>query len=261
MISFEVPSIPLILEAKTKSTSEMALLREIMRLSAIPLALFTFSFALGGQTSQSESAQTGTLKVTVFDTIDRIVPNITVVIQGNGVKRTFVSGEQESHEFDLPAGVYTITSEMGYGYYYPFKRAPVSIHSGTTTLINVLAPIRVLMTGTTVGTESVTQLAPEPKYETIRIPNSSAPELTLVVQYDQKREQGMVFEYKDGARPFSGVIVTYDALTVIADVIRIDKETLRIEAMGNAIIEDGKKRNHFQEKRITFREGKVIVED
>jgi hypothetical protein len=242
-------------------SSDMVLIR-IMKLFVIPFALlFTASFPLGSQSSQSTSEQTGRLKVTVFDTIDRIVPNITVVIQGNGIKRTFVSGEQESHEFDLPVGIYTITSEKGYGYNYPFKRAPVRIESGTTTLINVLAPMRVLVTGTTVGTESVTQLATEPKYEIFRAPNLSAPELTLVVQYDQKHERGKIIEYKDGARPFSGVIVTYDALTVIADVIRVDKETLRIEATGNVIIEDGKKRTHFQDRRIVFKEGKAINED
>jgi hypothetical protein len=201
------------------------------------------------------------LKVTVFDTIDRIVPNITVFIKGHGINRTFVSGEQESYDFDLPAGTYTITSEMRYGYNYPFKRAPVRIPAGTTTLINVLAPMRVLVTGTTVGTESVTQLAPEPKYETVSVPNSAAPGLNLVVQYDKKQERGRIVEYKDGARPFSGVIVTYDALTVIADLIRMDKETLRIEATGNVIIEDGKKRTHFQEKSIIFKEGKAIIED
>lgn len=222
----------------------------IRRLITILLAfIFANSPALQGQASRSPQP-TGKLKITIFDTADRIVPNVQVSIQGNGTRQAFMSGDQASHEFDLPSGIYTITTEMSNGYNYPFRRSDFFVEAGATILINVLPPMRITSVGTGVGTGSFVDVAPRPKYQEFKVPGSSKPEMNLVVQYDQKSERGGVIEYKDGARPFSGVVVTYNVMTIVADVVRLDKETLRIEARGNVIVEDGKKRERVEQKEI-----------
>jgi len=165
------------------------------------------------------------------------------------------------YEFDLAPGIYAITSDRGYGYYFPFKRSSFHIESGATTMINVLPSLRVLSIGTVIGDKDVTELAPEPKYETLRLMGIPTPEVSLVIQYDHKLQRASSVEYKNAARPFSGVVVTYDALTVIADQVNLDKGTLRVEAKGNVIVEDGKTRTHTKRKVIEFRGGKAIVKD
>jgi hypothetical protein len=198
---------------------------------------------------------TGRLKVTVLDTIDRIVPNVPITIEGNGQKRKFVSDEQLSHEFELPAGLYHITSQKGFGYFFPFRRAPFRVVPGNTTLINVTPSFRVLAIGTVLGEKDLTELAPEPKYQYLAVPQSLNPELSLLVQYDHRREYKRAVEYTDGERPFTGVIVSYDVIMICADKVRIEKDSLRIRAEGNVVIEDGKQRVHAKEKVLEFRTG------
>lgn len=198
---------------------------------------------------------TGRLKVTVLDTIDRLVLNVPVTIEGNGQRRSFVSDEQQSHEFELPGGVYYITSQKGLGYFFPFRRAPFRVVPGDTTMINVTPSFRVLAIGAIVGDKDLTELAPAPKYQYLAVPQSPNPELSLLVEYDHRRENKRAVEYTGNERPLTGVIVSYDVITICAEKVRIEKDSLRVEAHGNVVIEDGKQRVHAKEKVLEFRNG------
>jgi len=232
-----------------------------MRMFPSLISLLSIIIAASGSQSPQSQQPVGKVRISIFDTIDRIVPNITITIQGNGVIHKFTSGEKAYYEFDLAPGIYTVISDKGNGYYFPFRRSAFKIESETTTLINVLPINRVLTIGTVIGDRDVTQLAPEPKYESLKVTDTSTTEIGIVVQYDHKREQAKSIEYRDGARPFSGVVVTYGALTIIADVVSIDKVTLRVEAIGNVIVEDGKTRFQADRKVIEFRKGKAVLGD
>ena len=231
-----------------------------MRTLAIPLIITLVQLAAPMPQSAGSRQPQGKLRVTVLDTIDRIVPNIPITIEGNSISRTFVSGDKEYYEFDLPAGIYRISTDKGNGYNYPFERSDFFLEAGTTSLINVLPVMRILAIGTGVGEgASFVDLAPKPKYDAFKVPNSLRTETILMVQYDRKRGRGKVIAYEDGARPFSGVVLTFDVLTIIADAITVDEETLRIEATGNVIFEDGRRREHTKQKTIEFKNGKAVV--
>lgn len=225
------------------------------KLAAVLLVLLVTSIQGRRPVAAHRYQSTGRLKVTVLDTIDRIVPNVPITIEGNGQKQTFVSDEELCHEFALPAGLYHITSQKGVGYFYPFRRAPFRVVPGNTTLINITPSFRVLAIGTVLGEKDLIELAPEPKFQYLAVPQSPNPELTLLVQYDHKREDKRAIEYTDGERPFTGVIVTYDIITICADKVRIEKDSLRLTAEGNVVIEDGKQRVHTKGKVLEFKNG------
>jgi hypothetical protein len=232
----------------------------LIKTLAIFLILAFAHLAATAPQSAGTEQSTGKLRVAVLDTIDRIVPNIPVTIEGNNIRRTFVSEDRAYYEFDLPAGIYRITTHKGNGYYYPFRRSDFFLEAGTTALINVLPAMRITAIGTGIGEgASSVDLAPKPKYEMFHVPNSFRPETSLIIQYDCKRGRGKAIAYEARARPFNGVIVTYDVLTIIADAITVDKETLRIEATGNVIIDDGRRREHAQQKTIEFKDGKAVI--
>ncbi len=233
--------------------------RVVMKAGVVLLALLLI--ASTRQRDVVASPSTGMLKVTVLDTIGRIVPNIPITIEGNGAKCTFSSEDYGSHEFELPAGLYQITSEKGFGYYFPVKRAPFRIVAGTTTLINVTPAPRILVIGAVLGEKDHVELAPKPKYQSLAIPNTATPELSLLVQYDHSRNRVNATEYTADKRPFSGVIVSYDVLTVCADRVTIAKGSLRVLAEGNVIVEDGQQRVHAERKVLEFRNGIPVMLD
>jgi hypothetical protein len=232
----------------------------LIKPAVVSLALLFIALS-GRPASLAASQSSGRLKVTVLDTLGRSVPNISMLIEGNGTKRTFSSNDDLSHEFELPGGVYRITSQKDGGYYFQFKRAPFRIVSGHTTLINVIPPLRILAIGTVVGEKDFVNLAPEPQYRSMAVPHSANPELNLLVQYDHMRDRGNAIEYTGHARPFSGAIVSYDALSICADWVTIDKGSLRVRAEGNVIIEDGKERVQAKHKVVEFINGIPVMLD
>jgi hypothetical protein len=233
----------------------------VTKRAVVLLALLLIAVA-GQPAPLVASPSTEKLKVTVLDTIGRLVTNIPITIEGNGTTRTFLSSEDISHEFELPAGLYQITSQKDAGgYYFPFKRAPFRILSGNTTLINVTPALRILAIGTVLKKKDFIKLAPEPKYQSLVVPHSATPELSLLVQYDHRRDHADAIEYTNHARPFSGVIVSYDKLTICADRVRIAKGSLRVRAEGNVLVEDGKQRAHAKLKVLKFRNGVPVMLD
>jgi hypothetical protein len=107
----------------------------------------------------------------------------------------------------------------------------------------------------------MTREAPEPKYDVFDVPDSAVTEIDLVIQYDLKREGGEIIEYQYEGRPLSGVVVSYDVLTVSADRVKLDKKKLRVEAEGHVIIEDGKSRTRAERLAVEFKDGKPVKVD
>lgn len=229
---------------------------------AVLLLTSLLFIAVAGRPAPVTAPSTGRLKVTLLDTIGRLVPNIPITIEGNGTRHTFLSNGDIAHDFELPAGLYRITSqEDAGGYYFPFKRAPFQIVSGNTTSINVTPALRILAIGTVLKKKDLIEMAPEPKYQSLAVPHSANPELSLLVQYDHRRERGDSIQYTDHARPFSGVMVSYDGLTICADKVTIAKSLLRVRAEGNVIVEDGKQRVQAKRKVLEFRNGVPVILD
>lgn len=231
----------------------------MMKTSAISLILAIAQLAASAPQSAASRQSTGKLRVAVLDTLDRLVPNIPVTIEGSNIHRTFVSEGKAYYEFDLPVGVYRITTDKGNGYYYPLRRSDFFLEAGTTSFSNVFPAMRITVIGTGIGEgASFVDFAPKPKYEKFQVPKSLRPETGLVIQYARKRRRGKAVAF-EGRRPFNGLVVTYDVLTIIADAITVDTETLRIEATGNVIIEDGRRREHAERKIIEFKDGKAVT--
>jgi hypothetical protein len=71
----------------------------------------------------------------------------------------------------------------------------------------------------------------------------------LLVRYGRRKEQGEVVQYEAAQveRGFpEGVTVSYDVLTIVADTVRFNKHTFRLEAEGNVKVQDGKQRVVFK---------------
>ena len=129
----------------------------------------------------------GKVEGSVFDiTGEAIIPNYKVTVEGNNIKQISVTGENGQFEFDLPAGIYHISTEANW--YYPLKRASFQIKPNTTSIINIYPSnhiTSIALTVTDSGVRDIYSYAKQPKYEIISVSKISP--LALVVQFDKKK--------------------------------------------------------------------------
>jgi len=159
-----------------------------------------------------------------------------------------------AYEAELPPGIYEISTEISG--WYAVRRARFRLLPGMTITITLAPPLRVSSVALEVTTSGISEpvtTLPPPKYDSFLLPPLASAQLDLVIRFVRKRTR-MGFVKYDG-----GTIATYNALTLSATKLRLDRRTFRIEAEGNVIVEDGKDRTHAKGAVVEFKEGEPIV--
>jgi hypothetical protein len=246
--------------------------------SALISSILGIGISLAPPIAQSQSRKsqpTGQLKITLKDLNDSVIQSNEITVRGR-VIRTCRSDTKGECEFELPAGIYRVfahkcskvwicfpvSSEVK-ECWHRFERAPFHILPGRSLWINLLPEEPAFITYCH-GLKSPPGLRKDvrwaidpPKYVSISIDSSLKPALNLLVQFKTNRESKGFVEYgsADSTPGKPNVIVSYDALTIYADRIRISKSPLRLRAVGQVVIEDGKQRKYASEIDLTFNGG------
>lgn len=218
--------------------------------------------------SQSVTKQLAALKGTIrFLTVDGApLGRARVTLEGQGSTRVIDVTElmNGTYEFRVPPGVYHLTVT------YPTltKRAAIRLRDSTVVTVDLPVvfemivdrarppnwkPQERLNKGVVDGEEEAFQ-------ETLI--KVSADPSELMIRYGKWDESGALLKYEgapvhfiaDGREQdkFLPVMVSFNLLTIYANKVCYDPKTQRLTADGDLIIENGRKRDHFQHAEIDF---------
>lgn len=194
---------------------------------------------------------------------------ITVLIEGKNLRRE-VSLNQQADEMsasvELPVGIYRVSTKRTFDN-YKFVRSAFRVRSQTVTRINIFPPYRVSAIFTHLdenGFRDEYLYDEEPKYQTFNVPQNKNKNINLVVQFNQKKQLGKITAFtganvRAGSDLFKseGMMASYDSFSIYANELRINSQTLEIEAFGNIVLENGAKRERAERAKIFFEGGEL----
>jgi hypothetical protein len=206
------------------------------------------------------SAQSpGHVKGTIVDSNGAVVTNVTVAFKTNGQTRKVVTNQEGYYEIELPIGLYRVTTHVPG--FCASQRALFRVQPSSNILLNLTLTVCPLAhflkmdkSGRYVGEEA--RYIDPFESESFRIRTSSGARLNLLIRYGQHHRMNGTVEYQ-GTKVVngvpSGVTISYDVLTIVADKVRLNKKTLLLQAEGNVIVEDGKRRMTFAHVEVNFK--------
>ena len=190
-------------------------------------------------TVQAQQTALGKVTGCVFDQQDALILGNEVTIENQSFRKSVMPNPEDGkYTFEVPPGIYTVTTKQGT--WYSVKRAAFLVRANETTVINLNPTIRVkaiFLEVTSKGVREPVEYNREPKYEEF-LPFSDSP-FNVVVEYQKRKRNGLVSEYNNAK-------LTYNNLSVYADTLRVDKNKLLVEAKGNVIIDENGQRQKKQ---------------
>jgi len=188
------------------------------------------------------------------------VPNCEVVFRtGKNTKKIVAAGDGH-FEADLPAGVYSATTNCpaapGSWLYHAAVHSDFEVKTGSSTLLNLMTLLKQAKAGKSKeGKDLLEYKSDDLKSEfLISMAAASAPSRKVLVRYLRRAASKDLAEY-EGRRDYrqnAPASVSFDALSIYADVITIEKPVLHIKAVGHVVIEDGKQRRLGNEATVEF---------
>jgi cytochrome c-type biogenesis protein CcmH/NrfG len=116
----------------------MASLVRKIKASVISLAALScviLATSACARATPTQAVRTGTVKGTVFDPNDAVVPGAKVIFESGGERRQAATDDEGRFEVDLPRGTYDVAAGAP-GFCWS-RRPQFSVEAGTTRLINV----------------------------------------------------------------------------------------------------------------------------
>ncbi|HXG68751.1 MAG TPA: carboxypeptidase-like regulatory domain-containing protein [Blastocatellia bacterium] len=245
----------------TLTTTAVLLLASAFNSSAISLAQ-----------SARKARPTGQVYGVVTDLAEARIPRAEIIVENDRVKYTALTADDGTYRLELPIGTYNISVKGERGF-CPARRAPFRVEPESTTKFDFILSVcpivnKIIVENGKYKGEYCYLRAPLEE-EAFLISSSSGTPLSLLIQYGERQQDDLFILYKgfrdsityslDGTTQTSerwmGVIVSYNTLTVRADVIRFDKKNLHLKAEGNVFVDDGKQRVEAKMVELKFRAG------
>lgn len=192
-------------------------------------------FLLNSQGLQIGEGGKGWVKGKVIGPYDSTISSAPIIISGDGSTRRTVTDNEGTYEIEVPAGLYTITTEVPN--YFPFQRAPFRVKAQTSTLINLSLRPKIPDLGHGEGTQL--------NYESLPLPNSSSDAQRVVMQFGNRKEDSDIIHY-------SSAILSYDAWTISASNIEFHKSSFRFRSTDTVVVEDGHQRIYVKQAELYF---------
>jgi hypothetical protein len=204
---------------------------------------------------QATAKATGQLRGTVVDTNDARIAGATVTVEGEGVTLAVMTADDGTYKIELPSGIYRIrVNSTGF---CPARRAPFRMQPSNTIMLNFNLKVCPIVNGITIVDGQYvgeTDRYQDPlREEVIPLAHLSGAPLELLVRYGERREDGNFIDYR-------GATVSYDALTIRADKVRLNPSTFRLEAESNVFVEDGKRCVRVKRAIVDLRTGEPKLE-
>jgi hypothetical protein len=212
------------------------------------IILFVFALTSSSQSS-SDNQLNGHIYVTVKDVQDAFVASATV--QAKSWDQTFTTQTNEDgiYKLNLPVGIYQIVvSSQGF---CASTRAQFKVEQDSTINFDFMLNV------------CPSHGSPPFKTESFAIPYSKDNSLKLFVQYGKQEVQGEMITFEGFPHKIAdhikdipvGVIVSYNLLTIRANKIEMDRQTVRLKASGDVVFANGRKQVNANIVEVIFREG------
>lgn len=235
----------------------------ILPAAALFLVASVMSFGAPRHKSSSTAQATGQLSGTVMDINGARIADAKVTIEGAGTTHTVTTSEDGTYEADLTLGIYRIrVNSPGF---CPTRRAAFNVQPSTAVTFDftlVVCALENVLTGEDGKyTGEVHRYRMPFKEEEFPVKSASVSPLNLLIQYGGRLKKKNVIRYK-GFKIDSkslGVIVSYNLLTIHADKVRFDRQTLQLEAEGSLIVEDGKQHTQAKKAKVDFNGSEPII--
>lgn len=207
--------------------------------------LLVLTMASSRAYSQSPSNTQANLGGVVVDINQARIVNAKVILESGGQTTTVATKDDGSFEVRLLPGVYK-AKVVATGF-CPLTRANFELRSSDNVTLNFVLSDCALEHALTFEKDRFKEESARYKlpFKEESIDLLSALSLKLVVHFGKRSEKDGIIEYRgfelSNARPV-GVTATYNHITLQADIIRFERNSLRMEAHGNVLVEDGKQK-------------------
>ena len=190
----------------------------------------------------AQTGTTGTITGSILDPNDAVILGTEVTVSSGSFSRSaFPEPRSGRFSFEVPAGIYTITTKQTE--WFSVRRASFIVRNGETTTIDLRPRLYFRSQALVVdrnGRRDAYEYYPRAKVEEF-LPFSDSPS-NVFVEFETKQGSGDTTEYRNA-------FLTYNALSISADLIQVDRKTLSVHATGGVVIDhDGthKKSNSFK---------------
>jgi len=187
------------------------------------------------------------------------VPNCEVIFRsGKNLKKVVSSGEGR-FETDLPAGIYSATTNCSLTptswQYHAAVRPDFEVKPGSSTMLNLMTLIKHAKAGkSNSGKELLEYKSNDLKSEILALKGTTVPSRRILVRYLRRAASKDLAEY-EGRRDYrqnAPASVSFDAISIYADSLTIEKPALHVKAVGHVVVEDGKQRRIGNEATVEF---------
>lgn len=210
----------------------------------------------------------GTVKFKLIN--EGVLPGAKVTIEGSGVRLEADTDAHGNYEIEAPAGMYRISVE--HEGFCPGRRSEFQVKAATETVFDFTLFSCASAHGRTSAVDSpyvnLGYIQPY-KEELIHLTRATDAPSELMIRYGERSDSAGVLQYRGASMIEStydkeqkrqveienkiAVMVTYDVLTVYADSICFDPQTLQLTAVGEVTLEDGEHRIHMHHMTINFK--------
>lgn len=188
--------------------------------------------ALAATHTIARTDKCGKVKGAIYDSQDAVILGTKVTVSNDGFQLTVYPDPQTGiFMFDVPPGTYSITTEQNW--WFPIRRAKFLVAEGETVVINLQPNIRIASQALVVGkngVEDVYERVPLMKLVELRPFLDSS--LSVVIEYSKSKQHSTITTY-------SNAQLTYNDLSIRADVLRFNATNARVEASGNVTLDKG----------------------
>lgn len=191
----------------------------------------------------AQTMTTGSVRGSLFDSNGAVILETHVIVAKPGFQESvFPDPATGQFTFNLTPGVYTITTKEDV--YFAIRRAVFQVKENETIILNLRPTLRVLSVALEVtkrGLRDQVTYNYVPKYMDF-LPFRDSP-LNVVIEYRTKKSKGTSSEYKNAK-------LTYNDLSINADLLKFDDKTLSIDAIGNVTKDENGRQEKSEKLRL-----------
>lgn len=240
------------------------------------LLILAFMFAytpMAVVTAQHVGGASAKLQGVVTDAAGTTIAGARILIEG---RRHYAAETNEDgfYRISLPPGTYRVRAEAAQFHFSPTLRAPIDLRQNSSATLNftMFGPRSVLVPYDAKPGEPAMQTDESAiigfKYEAVYLPPSAGKLREALIRFGEKEERGGEDIYTafvpsvitGGGRPYPAVMLSYDQVSIQAHEIRVNRNTYRIKAIGDVVIDEGgQRKTGIKEAIVEIRRGRASI--
>jgi Carboxypeptidase regulatory-like domain len=209
--------------------------------------------------------EVGRVKGKITDNYESVVTYKQVVFESKEKKYETKTNAIGEYSIELPAGIYKVTtSTLGF---CPYQRALFRVSPSSQILINLVLYACPLANSISLDEKGnykgeLCRYVDAFTNESIQLQSQNIGSNILLIRFGEKQQDKDSVKYR-GAKvsndDYLGAMASYGSLTIYADTIRFNKDTLLLQGEGHVKLEDGSQQFTLQFVEVDFKAKNPLV--